>query len=310
LTDPMLENTQIDPGGPLEGPEGRRSGLFRLGRRQSSNGFLASRPALALLGHAARETAWGAVLGALLLGCWQAYVNLTHQPAYFLPAPSAIARSAIVNAHSLFLPATWVTFQEIAGGFLLGSLVGFTLAIGISESRFFARAFNPLIVTSQTIPFIAVAPLFIIWFGFGVMPKVLMAALVTFFPVAINGAAGLSSVDNEILGLMRSLSAKRRDVLFKIRLPASLPYFFTGLKQAGVFSVISAVVAEWVGATEGLGYVMLTANAGFRTAEVFAAILYLSILAIALYGVLAISERLIVGWYYLARADAVGGGTR
>jgi NitT/TauT family transport system permease protein len=238
------------------------------------------------------------------LGLWEIVVRVTHQPTYLLPAPSLIARTAVERAQNPLLPATWVTFREIIGGFLLGAAAGFVLAVAIAHSRVAARALNPLIVSSQTIPIIAIAPLFIIWFGFGMTPKILMAALITFFPVVVNGTAGLLSVDPDTLSLLQSLSASRLQIFRKLSLPTALPHFFTGLKQAAAISVIGAVVAEWVGATEGLGPVMLTANNVLETDLVFAAILYLSAIAVALYGAVSLIERIALRWQYLARAGA------
>jgi ABC-type nitrate/sulfonate/bicarbonate transport system permease component len=150
---------------------------------------------------------------------------------------------------------------------------------------------------------IAVSPTPVIWFGFGMLPKILMAAVIAFFPVVINGTAGFSAVDRESLNLMRSLNASPWKTFIKLRVPASLPYMFAGLKNAAVISVIGAIVGEWVGAERGLGPVIIAANSSFETALLFAAVLYLAITGVALFLIVSAIERLTIPWYFLTRAD-------
>jgi ABC-type nitrate/sulfonate/bicarbonate transport system permease component len=254
--------------------------------------------------HTLKEAVWSIALLILLIGLWELIVKARHEPSYILPPPSSIVSQAIHQASGSLLPATWVTLQEILAGFGLGTGVGVFLAILITHSRMLARALHPLVVASQTIPIIAIAPIFIIWFGFGMKPKILMAALISFFPVVINTIAGLNSVERETLNLMRSLSANKLQIFLKIRFPASLPYFFIGLKQAAVISVIGAIVGEWVGATEGLGPLMVAAHAAFQTALVFAAIFYLATIGILMFVGATLLERLVIPWHFLTREDS------
>jgi NitT/TauT family transport system permease protein len=207
-----------------------------------------------------------------------------------------VAKTAVEQAHEILLPAAWETLKEIIGGFLLAVAIGLPLATVIAHSKVASRALSPLIIASQTIPVIAIAPIFVIWFGFGATPKILIAALIAFFPVTINAAAGQQSVDREARDLMRSLSATRIETFRKLTFPASLPSTFIGLKQGAVIAVIGAVVGEWAGATDGLGPVILSANAGFQTATIFAAIAYLSVIGISLYLLVALAERLTLPW--------------
>jgi NitT/TauT family transport system permease protein len=249
----------------------------------------------------ARELVWGVLLLVLFFALWEGIARWTNQPSYLIPTPSLIASTAAHQASQILLPATWTTLKEVVAGFGLAVAVALPLATAMAHSRTISRALNPLIVSSQTIPVIAIAPIFIIWFGFGLLPKVLIAALIAFFPVVINATAGQMSVDRETLNLLNSLGAGTWQSFFKLRFPASLPYVFIGLKQAAVISVIGAIVGEWVGATSGLGPVMLTADAAFQTPLVFAAILYLSIIGIILFGIVCLAERLVIPWHFISR---------
>jgi ABC-type nitrate/sulfonate/bicarbonate transport system permease component len=251
--------------------------------------------------HGLREGVWSVLLVALVIGVWELVVRVHHTPSYILPPPSSIAREVVGEGRGLLLPAAWTTFQEVLAGFGVATAAGVLVAIGISSSRMLARALNPLIVASQTIPVIAIAPLFIVWFGFGIKPKVLMAALIAFFPVAINTTAGLNSVERETYNLVRSLSGSSKDIFLKVRVPASLPYFFVGLKQAAVISVIGAIVGEWVGATQGLGPLMVSANAAFNTRLVFAAVVYLAVMGVLMFVLVTIAERIVIPWHFLTR---------
>jgi NitT/TauT family transport system permease protein len=231
-----------------------------------------------------------------LLAAWEAFVRVTHQPAYLIPGPYTISRTVADSSRSVLLPATWVTLREILLGFGLAIIVALPLATAVAHSKVASRSLYPLIIASQTIPVIAIAPILVIWFGFGATPKVLIAALISFFPITLNAIAGQNSVDSDSVNLMRSLSASRWAVFRKLTFPASLPYTLVGLKQAAVISVIGAVVGEWAGAEKGIGPVMLNANASFQTPLIFAAMVYLSAIGIALFGLVALAERLAVPW--------------
>lgn len=237
---------------------------------------------------------------AFLVG-WQAFISITDQPSYIVPGLPEIGARMFTEADKL-LPSAWVTLTEILTGFALGVSVGFLLGVLIVQFKIVGRAVYPIVIASQAIPVIAIAPVLIIWFGFGILPKVFMAALITFFPMVINTTAGLLSVEKETFDLMRSLQASRPTIFWKVSLPAALPYVFAGLKNSAVISAIGAIVGEYVGAERGLGPLILAANASFQTALVFAAIVYLAVTAMILFALVSIVERLVIPWYFLTRA--------
>jgi putative hydroxymethylpyrimidine transport system permease protein len=236
-----------------------------------------------------------------ILVCWEFFGFLTGEPAYVLPPLHQIIAVAIETAPDRFLPAAFITLQEMLVGFALGVVVGFALATAVFHSIVIRRALLPLIISSQAIPVIAIAPVLIIWFGFDMTPKVIVTAIICFFPVVINTMAGFASVDRDAVNLMRSFGAGGWQIFAKVRFPAALPFIFAGLKNAAAISAIGAIVGEWVGASGGLGPVMIAANAGFKTAVVFAAIFYLAIMAIALFALVGLIERMALPWYFLTR---------
>lgn len=236
----------------------------------------------------------------MIFGVWELFVHVTDQPAYILPPLSSIVETAIVLAADRLLPAAWVTLQEMLMGFGIGVVVGLTLGTLIHFSVLLRQGLLPLVIGSQAIPVIAIAPLLILWFGFGMTPKVIVAALVAFFPVVVNTVSGLAAVDRDMIRLMDSLGATKRQIYCKVYLPASLPFIFAGVKNAAAISAIGAIVGEWVGAHEGLGPVMIAAIAGFKTTVVFAAILYLAIMAVGLFLLVSLIERLAMPWHFLA----------
>jgi ABC-type nitrate/sulfonate/bicarbonate transport system permease component len=245
------------------------------------------------------------VVAAVVL-LWEAYVRLGGIDPITLPSPSRV------------LGATW-DFREAAVGHLVptlveavvGCAVSVTFAIGaaIALDRWgpVRRAFEPLLVTSQTIPVVAIAPLFVIWFGFGLLPKVIIVVLVTFFPVTIALLDGFGRVDPQAMDLLRSMGATARQTFRNLRWPAALPSLFTGLRISVVYAVIGAIFGEYVGATEGLGIWMRLSQNSFRTDLVFGAILLTAIVSIALYVAVGIVERLVVPWSPTARRDGVAG---
>jgi NitT/TauT family transport system permease protein len=244
-------------------------------------------------------------LPALLLfvgaiGIWQVITSVTDIKPYILPKPTAIAQEMWDSKENL-LPSARVTFTEVIIGFGLAVSVGFSLAVLFVHSRVAERAIYPIVIATQTIPILAIAPLLVIWFGFGLLPKILVVALFGFFPVAINTVAGMNSAERDTFLLMRSLGANTWQVFRRVRFPASLPYFFTGVKQAAVISVIGAIAGEWVGATQGMGPLMIAANSYLRTSLVFAAIIYLSIMAVSMFLIVTLLERLTIGWYFVNR---------
>ena len=248
------------------------------------------------------QAIWPAVLFASgVVATWELFVVVTGMPDYILPPLSTIFVIGIVKAELTFLPNAWVTLQEVLSGFALGVAAGFSLGTAIFFSSVLRRGLLPFVIASQAVPVIAIAPILIIWFGFGILPKILVTGLLCFFPLVINSMAGYASVEREALDLMDSLGATRRQIFFKVQFPAALPNIFVGLKLAAAASAIGAIVGEWVGADKGLGPVIMSANSAFLTGDIFAAIIYLALMAISLFLLVNLAERLIIPWYYLGR---------
>ncbi len=237
---------------------------------------------------------------AVLLGLgllWQMLVLWFDVPEWILPGPVQILKITGQNSE-LLMPHVWQTLQETLLGLGLALITGMMLAALLDMSAWLRQAVYPLLVISQTIPILALAPLLIIWFGFGLLPKVLIVALVCFFPIAVNTADGLTSTDPDFVALLRAMGANRRQIWAKVRLPASLPYFFSGLRIAAAYSVIGAIIGEWVGASSGLGIYMLRSSNAFKTAQVFSAIAVSSAMSLALFGLVFAIERLALPWYH------------
>jgi len=245
-------------------------------------------------------TAGGIVVGLLV---WEALVRFFKVPPYLLPAPSAIAVSMWRFRQSLLLDA-WYTTYETVLGFALGAAIGFALAVLVVFSRVFERIVMPAAVLTQIVPKLAVAPLFVVWFGTGVAPKLAITALMAIFPVLLNCVAGLVTMDRRWLELFDSVSASRWQLFLKIQLPNSSPYIFAGLKLGMTLAVVGAIVGEWMGADHGLGNEMLIANSQLHTDLVFAALLVLSAIGLALFGVVALIEELTLPKY--RRVSIVG----
>lgn len=236
-----------------------------------------------------------------LIGTWQvtastgALEDVLNLPSILVPSPLEVVEALSHNRH-LYTENAWVTLREMLLGLALALAIGLAIGYAMHLSRVARDTLNPLIVASQTVPILAVAPIFVVWFGFGVWPKVAVIALVCFFPIAVSVLSGLSSVDPQAIKMMRTLDASRRQILRHVESPAALPSFFTGVKIAFVFAPVAAVFGEWVGATRGLGHAILYDNAQLRTPNLFGDIALLSIMALALFGLLALIERRVVTW--------------
>ena len=235
----------------------------------------------------------------LIILFWETFNWLFDQPEWILPPLHKIIYTAIDGAQDRFLYAAYVTLIEVIGGFFLGAAVGLTLGVVLYHSETLRKALYPLIIYSQTIPVIAIAPVLVIWFGFGPEPKIMLAALIIFFPVFMTTFAGLSAVERDMILLMESLGASAWVTFKKVRLPGALPFVFTGIKQAAILSPIGAIVGEFVGSHEGLGPVMIASNAAFKTHFVFAGIFYLALMAVSLFLIVVIIERAVIPWYYV-----------
>jgi ABC-type nitrate/sulfonate/bicarbonate transport system permease component len=237
----------------------------------------------------------------LLLGLWEVaaqwdwIASALNIQDFLVPAPSDIA-SSLWRDRSLLADDAWVTLREVLLGFLCALAAGLAFAIVLHLSDTLRRAFYPLLVASQTIPPVAIAPILVVWFGFGLGPKVLLIALVCFFPVTVNTLDGLRSVDPQLITMMRTLGAGRWQILRRVELPSALPFFFSGTKIAIAVAVIGAVFAEWAGASSGLGHQILIASSNLLTARMFAAITLLSVMAILLFALVALIERRVVTW--------------
>jgi ABC-type nitrate/sulfonate/bicarbonate transport system permease component len=242
------------------------------------------------------------LFGLAVLALWQLYVSVSGIKASSLPAPTEVAR-ALWNDRSLLISSGWTTVEEIVLGYLAAVILGVGLAVIISMSRVAERAVYPWLVISQTVPIPAIAPIFVIWTGFDIRPKLMVIALVTFFPIAVNTADGLRSTDPELLDLLRTFHAGRWQRFRLAQMPAALPFLFSGLKVAAALAVIGAVFAEWVGSSDGLGYLMLTYNNQALTTDVFATVVALSVIGIALFFTVATVERIALPWYHDPRRD-------
>lgn len=214
----------------------------------------------------------------IVIAVWQSAVVLLRLPAYLLPSPLAVASAILANGGHL-ATNTRITLGEMLAGLFVGGAAGMAVAITIARFPRIERFVMPAIVSSQTLPVFAIAPLLVIWFGFGIGSKVVMAALIIFFPVASAFHDGLKTTDRAWLDLARGWGARPDQVLFKVRLPAALPSLASGLKVAAALAPIGAIVGEWAGASGGLGYVMLQANARVQTDLVFACVIILAFTA-------------------------------
>jgi NitT/TauT family transport system permease protein len=238
-----------------------------------------------------------AVLSLVFLGLvWEAACRLLDIPEYLLPAPSTIW-STLVSAWPVLIFHTWVTLQETIYGFVAGTVLGLTLALLITYSPMLSKTLYTLIVASQVVPKIAIAPLLIIWFGYGMMPKVAVTALLAFFPVVIAAVTGLLAVSPDTINVLRSVAASRSQIFFKVMFPNSLPYLFSGLKIAITLSVVGALVGEWVGADSGLGYLIQIANSQIDTPLMFAAFAVLVVIGIGLFAIVALLEWVLMPWH-------------
>jgi NitT/TauT family transport system permease protein len=242
----------------------------------------------------------------LVIVIWDLAIRIFNIKDYLLPTPSSVFSTLYHEAHYL-ADQSVITIQEVLLGFGIATGGGVLLAIAIATWRPFEQAIYPLLVASQEVPQVAFAPLLLVWFGFGLTPKVIVACLIAFFPIVVNTAVGLRSVPVELTDLARSTKASSLAVLLKIRFPHALPYLFTGLKIGAAFAVIGAVVGEFVGAGAGLGYVLVTANGRLDTALMFAAIIVLVVLGLALFGIVNLIERLVIPWHVSQRSKASQG---
>jgi len=245
-----------------------------------------------------------AVLGKLVplagilvfLGLWQAGVKLFKVPAYLLPAPTEIIGMFFDELPKLGYHG-WITAYEMLLGYGLAVVVAIPLAIAITSSQRFDRFVMPQMLFFQVVPKVAIAPLFLVWFGVGTTPKVLIAFLISFFPIVIDAAVGLRSMSTEMNDLARSMGATKMQAFLRFRLPTSLPYLFSGLKVAATLAVAGAVVGEFVGADKGLGYLLMVTGTNLETAMVFATLAMLTMIGLVFFYAVEFLEGLLIPWH-------------
>jgi len=239
----------------------------------------------------------------LLVG-WELAIKIFAIKPYLVPEPLAVIHQMISEWPHLWRE-TLVTTYAALGGFAFSMVFGIPVAMLIAHSKLVESYVYPLLVFSQSVPKIAVAPLLVVWFGFGIAPKIITAFLLGFFPVVVSTVVGFKSVDSEMLDLVRSMKASRWQVFLKISLPHALPSIFSGLKVSITLAVVGAVVGEFVGANSGIGYVLQIANGNFDLPLMFAALVILSLVGVVLFAAVEFAERLMIPWHVSHRRDFV-----
>jgi NitT/TauT family transport system permease protein len=238
----------------------------------------------------------GGLVGiAAILGSWEAAVALFKVPLYVLPPPSAIGRQVVLD-WNLLLRHAQPTAIEALGGFVFGNGAAILLAAAFVHWSPVQRALFPIAIGLRTIPLVAITPLLLVWLGNGYAPKIVIAALISFFPTLVNMTRGLAAMDRQALDLMHTISASPWQIFVKVRWPASLPYLFSALKIAATSCVLGAVVAEWIGSDRGLGYLVVAATFEFKVARLWATVAATSLLALLAFLAVVLAERLLVPW--------------
>jgi NitT/TauT family transport system permease protein len=245
------------------------------------------------------------VLVAVLV-LWEVAVMLFRIPPYLIPTPKSVV-NALIGEWSRIWRESLVTTYATLGGFALSALIGIPMAVAISYSRLMESLLYPILVFSQSIPKIAIAPLFVVWFGFGIVPKIIAAFLLGFFPVVVSTVQGFKSVEPDMIDLVRSMKASRLQIFAKISLPQALPSIFSGLKVAVTLAVVGAVVGEFVGSNSGIGYVLQIANGNFDLPLMFAALFVLSMIGVLLFAAVDLIEKWMIPWHMSRRSEVVGG---
>lgn len=229
------------------------------------------------------------------IALWQLAVSVLGIREYLLPSPYAVWQ-AMMSDEIPWLSHTWITAVEILGAFVLAGVAGVVLGTAIAWSQGISRALTPFLVFVNTLPKVAIAPLFLMWMGYGIVPNMLIGALIGFFPVVINTAVGLTQIDQDLVDLGRVFSAPKWKVFMKIRIPNAYPYILSALKVTATSAVVGAVVGEFVASQKGLGYVIITTQSSMNTPAAFAALVWISVLGLLLYGLVALLSRLLAPW--------------
>ena len=238
-----------------------------------------------------------AALLVALIVVWEVWVTVRDTPAFVLPAPSRIWQAFLANRNLLGTHVAVTTFEAVFG-LVVGAAIGVVLALIVATWPLARRVVYPIIVASQTVPMIILAPLLVLWFGFGLVPKVVVVALITFFPVVIATVGGLLGADPELIDLVRSMGGHRADILRHVVVPSAVASFFDGLRIAATYTVAGAVIAEWTGAQNGLGIYITRSQASFRVDQVFVAVAIVALLSTALFGLIGVLSRIASPWRY------------
>ena len=237
-----------------------------------------------------------AIVVLAIIGGWEAWVRIAQVKRYLLPAPSEVAR-ALAAEPMRYLDAAATSLGAALGGLLIATLGAFALGVVMAHSRALERALYPPALLLKVMPIVAVYPLFLIWFGFGIWPRVLIAALITFFPVLVNTVIGLRSIDPQAHDFLRALHASRSQIFWRLRLPSSLPYLFAALRISVPLSLIGAVVAEFLSGASGMGQLILVANGDFDTPALFGAVIVLAAMGVSLTVGISYLERRVLDWH-------------
>jgi NitT/TauT family transport system permease protein len=231
----------------------------------------------------------------LIIAIWHFYVVVFKVPPVVMPSPASVWTSLVRNT-PLLLSNGWTTLLECIYGFALAVVVGILIAVVVTTSRTLNLMFYPILIATQSIPKVAIAPIVLVWFGTGMESKVAIAFIVAFFPMVVDTATGLRATPEDLLDLARSLKCTRWQIFWKIQVPSAMPFIFSGAKVAVTLAVIGAVIGEFVGADSGLGNLVLVANASVNSALVWASLVYLSALGMLLYAVVVLAERILMPW--------------
>jgi putative hydroxymethylpyrimidine transport system permease protein len=244
-----------------------------------------------------------ALLGLGLITGWQVIFSIINVPSYLVPTPFQIA-NALYTDWDLISPALFTTLLETLYGFGFALVVGIGLAIALHVSSALRGAVYPLLIGSQTIPIIVIGPVLVIMLGYNIYPKIIIVALICFFPIVVNTLDGLGSAGEDFAAMMKTLDANRYDIFRRIELPASLPMMFSGIRVGVAYAAIGAVVAEWSGSNGGLGYLMLEAEPNLQTARIFAIIFLLTCISATLFTVVSVVQRFAIPWAPSKRTKA------
>src|SRR5713101_7290499 len=239
-----------------------------------------------------------------VLAAWAAIVRLFEIPDYLLPAPQDVAARIVKEWPVLWKHGAY-TLLSVLAGFAAGVVIGVPLAFGIVLSRSMERIAMPFLVMSQTIPKVAIAPILVVWLGFGILPKIAIVFLISFFPIVVSTVVGLKSVETDMIDLVRSMGARTAKIMLRVRAPSALPQMFAGFKIAVCLAVVGAIVGEFVGSDRGLGYLLLTSTGTLDGPLVWSALLVLIAMGVTLFAIVSKLERLAIPWHVSVRSEDV-----